>query len=310
MSATCKKKSILVMMSTYNGEKYIKQQIDSIMNQDVDAEVFLRIRDDGSTDTTCEIIEKLQYKYGKFIELHKGNNIGYNASFFELINSASGYDFYAISDQDDVWLKDKLKIAISRLMQKNKSTPLLYASTSWLVMDDLVPYGMTRQKKREFTIYNTLVQNICPGHTQVFNNTLLKKVQGRIDVKRIYVYDSWIANIAMLYGEILFDNEPHTYYRQHTGNQLGSGNGLVGQLASSRLKSDKGHGKKYREQICYFLQINEDEIIKQGYYNEVYKFVKSTSILARIIYCLKTKFYRQKFIETCAFRLAILLGKF
>ena len=174
---------VCVMMSTYNGEKYIEEQIRSIIKQKTDANVYIKIRDDGSTDGTCDIIEKLTVEYPNRIELQKGHNIGYNASFFRLLCEAEGYDYYAISDQDDVWLKDKLETAIYCLEQETeKDIPLLYASTSYLVRDDLVPYGTTRKQERPFAIYNTIIQNICPGHTQVMNNQLLNMVRDNLDV--------------------------------------------------------------------------------------------------------------------------------
>lgn len=304
------KPSILVMMSAYNGQKYIKEQIDSIMNQKVDAELKLIVRDDGSSDNTCSEIEKLKLDYPGRIELIKGENKGYNGSFFELINTAKDYDFYSFSDQDDVWIENKLQTAISMLTNENMSAPLLYASTSFLVEDDLVPYGTTRKKEREFSIYNTIIQNICPGHTQVMNTELLTLLKEKIDTKRVYVYDSWICNMAMLYGKIVFDNESHTYYRQHRANQLGYGKGRIGQLLTSIKHGDSGDGVKYRGQIKYFLEKNEKALIKQGLHKEINKFISSKSILQKIRYSFTGKLYRQKKIETIVFYLAVILGKF
>ena len=310
MEETNDKPSILVMMSTYNGEKYIREQIDSIMHQKVEADITLRIRDDGSQDDTCLEIEKLMTAYPGKIELIKGENKGYNASFFELINMASGYEFYSISDQDDVWLEDKLQVAIDKLSNANLSMPLLYASTSFLVEDNLLPYGTTRKREREFSIYNTIIQNICPGHTQVLNEALLKLIQGNVDAKRIYVYDSWICNIAMLYGKIVFDNDSHTYYRQHRANQLGYGKGWRGQLLTSMKHADSGDGTKYRNQVAYFLEKNQNELMKQGYYKEIYRFVNSNNIIKKVRYVLTGKLFRQKKMETIAFYIAVILGKF
>ena len=306
-----KDKKILVLMSTYNGEKYIEEQIRSIIKQKTDANVYIKIRDDGSTDGTCDIIEKLTVEYPNRIELQKGHNIGYNASFFRLLCEAEGYDYYAISDQDDVWLKDKLETAIYCLEQETeKDIPLLYASTSYLVRDDLVPYGTTRKQERPFAIYNTIIQNICPGHTQVMNNQLLNMVRDNLDVSRIYVYDSWIMNMAMLYGKILFDNESHTLYRQHSGNQLGSGRGAFGQLISSLKKTSTGDGRKYKEQIMYFVQKNGAELAKKGCFNELKRFIDADTLLKRLKYSLTGKLYRQKKQETFAFYLAVILGKY
>lgn len=303
-------KKVLVMMSTYNGEQFIKEQVESIIVQKTTAEVYLRIRDDGSTDKTCDVIFDLQKRYPGKIELIKGKNKGCNASFFELINSAEGYDYYSISDQDDVWMENKIQTAILFLEGEEKELPLLYASTSFLTGDDLIPYGTTRRQERVFSVYNTIIQNICPGHTQVMNDALLKKIQGEMDVTKVYVYDSWITNMAMLYGKVIFDNNSYTLYRQHTGNQMGSGKGVIGQLVASAKRSYAGDGHKYREQIEYFLEFNKEELERQGCYKEIYEFLSAKNIFKKLLYLCKGKLFRQRKIETIAFYAAWLCGRY
>lgn len=302
------KKKILVLMSTYNGEKYLSQQIDSILNQDCEHEIKLRIRDDGSSDNTVNIIKKYIAKYSGKIELKQGENIGSNASFFDLIHEASGFDYYSISDQDDVWLSNKIKVAIEWLEKENQEIPLLYASTSFLVHDDLKPYGTTRKKIREFSIFNTIIQNICPGHTQVYNNELLNLLKKDIDTKLVYVYDSWITNIAMLYGKILFNNESYTYYRQHKANVLGYGKGVIGRLATSFNHSRYGDGLKYRNQAKYFISLNKSQLIDKGVYDQLYRFARVKSNMLRLKLALKYCIYRQSKFESLAMYLGIMFG--
>ncbi len=304
------KKTILVMMSTYNGEKYLREQIDSILNQKTDYEVHLRIRDDGSKDGTCDVIEEYMANYPNKVEIIRGENLGYNGSFFSLIRGAEGYDYYSISDQDDVWLPDKLQIACDAIDNVKEDIPVLYASTSYLVLDDLVPYGTTRKKERDMAMYNTIIQNICPGHTQVMNNRLLAMLKADIDTSRIYVYDSWIQNVANLYGRIVFDNDSHTYYRQYEGNQLGSGVGKMGQLMTSVKRDKTDDGKKYRRQIEYFVEKNRIALEKLDLLNELERFVSSRTMTKRLKYCLFGKTYRQRKTETLLFRIAVLLGKY
>ena len=298
------------MMSTYNGEKHLRDQIDSILNQKTRHKVHLRIRDDGSKDRTCVIVEEYIRKNPDQVELIRGDNIGYNASFFTLIQAACGFDYYSISDQDDVWLKDKLQIACDAIDEVKEDIPVLYASSSYLVHDDLVPYGTTRKKEREMTMYNTIIQNICPGHTQVMNNRLLELLKVDIDTSRIYVYDSWIQNIANLYGMIVFDNEPHTYYRQYEGNQLGSGAGKFGQLIASVKRDKTNDGLKYRKQIEYFYELYGSELDKENVGEEIERFIGTKSIEKKIRYMFTGKLYRQKILETILFYVAIVLGKY
>ena len=303
-------KRILVMMSTYNGEKYLREQINSILNQKTSYEVHLRIRDDGSKDRTCEIVEECIDRHPDRVELIRGHNLGYNGSFFSLIQGARGYDYYSLSDQDDVWADNKLQIACDAIDRTGKGIPVLYASTSYLVHDDLNPYGITRQKERTMDLYNTIVQNICPGHTQVMNNCLIELLQREIDIDRIYVYDSWIANMANLYGVLLFDNDPHTYYRQYAGNQLGSGVGKIGQLIRSVTRNKNGDGLKYRKQIEYFFEYNYAKLSEGEYFYEIDRFVNAKTFSARLKYSLSGRLYRQSSMETVLLYLAIIFGRF
>ncbi len=304
------KKQILVMMSTYNGEKHLREQIDSILNQKTEHEVHLRIRDDGSKDQTCTLIEEYVAQHPSQIELIKGENKGYNGSFFYLIQNATGFDYYAISDQDDVWLPEKLQTACNAIDSVEDDIPLLYASTSFLVHDDLKPYGTTRKMVRTMSMYNTIIQNICPGHTQVMNNRLMELLRPELDVSRIYVYDSWIQNVANLYGKIMFDNESHTYYRQYEGNQLGSGAGRLAKLFTSVKRVGTNDGKKYRKQIEYFIENHQKQLERRNIYNELDRFVSSKKVLQRIAYVFSSKLYRQSKIESLAFFIAVLTGRY
>lgn len=303
---------VLVLMSTYNGEKYLEAQVESIINQKGVSEVNLFIRDDGSTDGSVDIIEQLHKKYLDKIMVEYGENIGYNASYFQLLKLTKelDYDFFSFSDQDDVWLPEKLYFAVKTLREGRQDIPKLYASTSYLVYDDLIPYGTTRKKRRPLHFYNCIIQDICPGHTEVFNPCLHRLMKEDFITERIYVYDSWLMNYARLYGEIHFDNRPHCYYRQHEKNELGYGKGKIGQILSSIKHGLKGDGKKYRTQIQYFYELNKEEIKKQSFEKEVLKLLKAKTLFNKIYFLFTSKLYRQSKIETLVFRLAVLIDIF
>ena len=303
-------KRILVLMSTYNGHAYLREQVLSILRQQCSAEVKLRIRDDGSTDDTCEQIMKLSATFPGRIELFRGENIGYNASFFALMEDAEGYDYYALSDQDDVWQPDKLQRALSFLEKEDASVPLLYACTSVVTDKKLKPIGETRKKKRDLTLYNTQIQNICPGHNQVMNRALLEIVQRPRDVSLIYVYDLWIANLAALYGVIRFDPTPRTLYRQHGNNELGSSGSTLGKLVKAGKRSLAGEGKKNQKQMAYFAEENRSALEQAGLYGAVQELLAADTFAKRARFAAHCPFYRQSRAETLAFRAAVLLGKY
>lgn len=297
---------ILVLLSSYNGEKYIEDQIISIMNQN--QFVDLLIRDDGSKDNTVAIIKKLQKKYHDRIKLIEGTNIGYIKSFFELIKIAQGYKYYSLSDQDDVWLPRKLDTAIEWLEKENQNIPLLYASSSYLVHDNLVPYGTTQKMITHLTFYNTIIQNFLPGHNQVMNQMLLNELKKDIDYSKIYVHDSWITNVAIIKGKVLFNNESFVYYRQHQSNEVGFGKGKIGWF-KERIKRIKN-----KDNLKYAIQINEfyktyKSYLNKDYLTELEFFIESNkTLLDRFKFICTTKLYRQSKMQTMLFKILYLTG--
>ena len=126
--------TICVMLSAYNGENYINEQIDSILSQQ-NVNVLLYIRDDGSTDKTWEIISHFTHTY-KNVRILKGENVGWEKSFLKLVDSAPNADLYAFSDQDDAWLPDKLERAYQTI-QNEKNSIVLYGSNVWVTDEKL-----------------------------------------------------------------------------------------------------------------------------------------------------------------------------
>ena len=117
---------VCVLISTYNGERFLEEQIASIIAQK-GVEVDILVRDDGSSDMTCSLLERWQ-KEGK-LKWYKGENLGFARSFMNLLKTASGYDYYAFCDQDDIWLEDKLQRAVAAL-EKIEDKVKLYCSNT------------------------------------------------------------------------------------------------------------------------------------------------------------------------------------
>lgn len=302
---------ILVLMSTYNGEKYLKDQVNSIFDQKGKYDVNLLIRDDGSIDKTVDIIKKLS-KSNKRIKYVIGKNIGCNASYFELFKIAIDIecDFIAISDQDDIWLNDKLLSAMQYLTKKDITKPVLYGSASYLVKNDLIPYGKTQTANKEISIYNTIIQNFFPGHSQVFNKVLLKYLIKDLDITNIYVYDSWITNVANNFGDLIFDNNPHTLYRMHENNVVGYSRSKMQWFKARIRRLINGDVLRQAKQIEYFIEVYKEDL-NEEFVIEMEKFLNSRStIFLRIQYLLHCKLYRQKKVETLYFKLLYLFGKY
>lgn len=297
---------IVVLMSTYNGEKYIKTQLDSILQQSVKPHVL--IRDDGSIDATVEIIEEY-INSGEDVELIRGENLGVKASFFELIKMAPEADYYAFADQDDYWLANKLERAIFLLEAEDSKSPLLYCSDTYLVDDDLQVIKREDRKPRP-SFGNALVENICTGCTAVFNRALLETVRNNMpNTERIVMHDWWLYLIAETYGKTVFDNEPQIYYRQHGNNEWG-------------IKTTKTQILKYRFRQLFarrgyiFRQLEElkcclgDLILSSEKTNMLNKVLQAeNSFVGRIKLLSDRRIYKGLPDDDRVYRMAMLVGK-
>lgn len=297
---------IAVLLSSYNGEKYIVEQIESILNQQLkNALLHIYVRDDGSTDRTVELVKNMA-EADERIHIRCGQNIGSNASYFTLIHEVSGYDFYAFSDQDDVWDEDKIQTAVDQLMASGKRC-VLYGSPSRLTNEALEPYGLTQTMRRPITLYNSLIQNFLPGHSQVMDDALLKVLAKINNYEGIHVYDSFITNMAVIHGSVLFDNTPHTRYRQHQNNQIGFGDQGSGWIINRLKRIKKNESHLYARQIA-FIRNGQDAYLSPDEKNEIDQFLSEGGFLTRLGYVLRSKLFRQRKLETLAFKLLYLLG--
>ena len=227
---------VKVLMSTYNGQKYLREQLDSILNQE-GIEVSILIRDDGSQDGTIEILSEYAEKYPN-IELIEGDNLGFAQSFMGLIYKANEYsdiDYFAFSDQDDVWQPAKLSSAVRMLEKMNNSRMRLYFSNTMAVDENLTPLFKTHtQSTLRLDKAASLVRYFILGCTMVFDKNLVEFVSKHKPVYQVLMHDLWIHQTCAFFGEIVYDDEPRILYRQHSSNAAGVGFSKVKRI--SRLK--------------------------------------------------------------------------
>ncbi len=218
---------IAVLMSTYNGEKYLRKQIESVLSQKLndDCKLTLFIRDDGSVDQTRDIIESYARQYENVICVPYSNPIhkGIKDSFMFLLKTAEeeGYDYYAFSDQDDVWMEDKLAAGIDRLKSSSNKKGALYYSARIIVNEELHIIGDEHIRYygdfTEILLWGTK----AAGNTMLFNHELAKYAllyPSKVDSN----HDEWVYRLAKCLGsDICFDEIAHIYYRQHADNIAG-----------------------------------------------------------------------------------------
>lgn len=229
--------SVAVLMSTYNGEKYIREQIESVLSQK-DVNINLIIRDDGSTDNTISIIK--DYLANDNVSFYSGDNLKPAKSFLTMINNVGKFDFYALCDQDDVWDVDKIIVAINKIKQKenNRNVPLLYYSNLRIVDQNLVFFRNSHLKPLiHSNKYKCICEPVVTGCTAVFNYELCSLLKYGVP-NYCSMHDTWIYMVASLFGETIYDFEPHINYRQHSNNVIGT------QLKPSKIKKIKDSFKR------------------------------------------------------------------
>jgi rhamnosyltransferase len=211
-------KTVTVLLSTYYGEKYLQEQLDSLINQ-CSIRINIIVRDDGSKDLTTYILT--QYEAKGILSWYQGENIGSTNSFMDLIYNAPESDYYALCDQDDVWDSDKLKVAVDYLEEVDKEKAALYSCNTRLV-DANLNFLKIENKKPLLTFGSSLVKNYATGCTIVFNRKLLELIK-IYKPRKISDHDWWINNVCLATGGVsIFDNKAHIMYRQHGKNVIGS----------------------------------------------------------------------------------------
>lgn len=259
---------VCVLLSTYNGEKFLEELLNSVINQN-GVEVILFARDDGSSDKTKEILLnfKNNHLYNNII-YEFGENLGFSKSFSCLIKNAPKADYYACCDQDDVWLPNKLKNAVEEIEKaKNKnqkSIPILFHTNCIIVDENLNEithkshehYSRNTDKRFEESLLMTMIN----GCTAVFNNEL-RELYCHIPPEKIFAHDYTLCTLASAFGQVVFSENSQILYRQH-------GNNLYGFYKSS-LRNLLRTFKNFFKHELKHLRYNEALIYKDIFYNQL-----------------------------------------
>jgi rhamnosyltransferase len=254
-------KRVLVMMSTYNGAKFVKEQIESILHQN-NVDVQLLIRDDGSNDQTVDIVRVYLTVYHN-IELVVGTNIGCKKSFYQLLEIAcekyTDCDYYAFADQDDVWLLDKLYVGVVQLAASQSVYKLYFCNVQ------AVDCALSPLAGSETPIQNNLIANIIAsqvqGCTMIFNYQVAEMAArlcsqvNALPMSLLPYHDGWIALLCHALGAtVIYDETPHMYYRIHGQNVVGVNCGNVHRIISRIKRHISGNcSKSNRCKLVYTL---------------------------------------------------------
>ncbi len=264
-----------IVMATYNGEKYVKEQINSII-ENTYTNWRLLICDDGSSDSTLPIVDEYVRKYKGKIFLHKNEkNKGVTINFLEGMKRISSFDdnvcgdeYYMFCDQDDVWLNDKIEKTLNlvkKCEKKYTSKVPVAAFTDVLVVDENLNeisssfFKSNGLNPSKIKINQIMMENKFIGCSVMFNGSLMEKI--KIIPQKARFHDWWVACIAATFGHICYLDEPTIKYRQHGGNVVGnkSFNDYV-KKSLLTLKVQKEALNKTIIQAREFYDIYENEI--------------------------------------------------
>lgn len=261
-----KTNKLAILLATYNGEKFVDEQIDSLLKQTYqDWELF--IHDDGSKDNTGSVIKQYSEKYPEKIHVLEGPATGgAKSNFFYLMHNVDA-PYVMFCDQDDVWLENKVELTMAAMKRAEKENgtdvPILVFSDLMVVDRDLNTIAESMNKYqtldcRKTSFRDLMIQNIITGCTVMINNKLLEISSKAVDYDKIIMHDWWCGLAAAYYGKIVYLNKSTIRYRQHGDNSVGAkkvfsaGNIMKVIRSGDEVKKSL---KMTRDQVAEFIRV-------------------------------------------------------
>lgn len=302
---------IAILLCTYQGEKYLASQLDSFAAQSY-ADWTVAVSDDGSVDGTRKMLAEYRLKWGASkLNVYEGPRRGFVGNFMSLTcNTQVQADFYAFSDQDDIWHTDKLQHAVDWLKTVPSAIPALYCTRTQLVNEENEPIGFSPLFERKPAFENALAQNIAGGNTMVFNDAarrLLLQAGPAVDVA---AHDWWVYLVVTACGgTVHYDPRPSLRYRQHTSNLIGANRGLLARLTRVRMLF-KGHLKDWNARNIEALGHLRHQMTPENAQRlDQFISARRSGLLKRINRFRSTGIYRQTALGNLGMIVAVIFNK-
>jgi glycosyltransferase involved in cell wall biosynthesis len=306
---------VAILLCTYQGEEFLSEQLDSFVAQ---THVNWRVwaSDAGSNDDTYSILRTYQKRWGdEKLTILRGPGGGPTRNFMSLVHNATiQADYYAFSDQDDIWEADKLQRAIAKLERNvdphRPDNPALYCSRTRYVDADNHDLGLSQRFRRPPSFANALMQNIAGGNTMVFNHSacqLLRSVPADTD---IVIHDWWVyLAVTACGGMVIYDDYPSLRYRQHSGNLIGMNSNWAARRSRIRqLFEGRFHG--WSDQNIAALQHLSGRLTEQNRkVLALYDRARRSWLVPRLAYLAQAKLYRQTALGNLGVVLAAVFNK-
>lgn len=271
---------VCILLSTYNGEKYLEEQLQSLIAQE-GVDIHILVRDDGSIDNTTTILDHWQER--KLLTWYTGENLRPEKSFMHLLFNAPQTDYYAFCDQDDVWLPQKLQ----KTLQKMKEVEERYPDRPVIVHTDMyIVDGHLNKIHPSFWKYSRLrpdilntyfylaICNGTNGCTMLLNNKAREVIREHYFIQNLLLHDVLCSLIVSAHGGVIeYVNEPTMLYRQHEANVVGAK--LISTSAfSQKLLALNKIISENKERLCILNQIKKINGFSYWYYKLKYLLIR------------------------------------
>jgi glycosyltransferase involved in cell wall biosynthesis len=303
--------SVAILLCSLNGENYLRDQLNFIASQSYTA-WKLYVSDDGSTDKTLDIVQNYQKAWGKErLQIIKGPGQGFQKNFISIIaNKKIHADFYMLSDQDDVWLPNKISRAISHLKKQDLNIPQLYCGRTTYVSKNLRFIQESQLFDKPPSFRNALVQSIAGGNTMAFNQKLKETVMlfAQVDVVS---HDWWLYILCELSGgRTYYDPTSSILYRQHERSLIGGNTSLSAKIKRGFMIL-KGSFRSYNDRHLEALQTVSLRLASPKNIHIIDRFYhdRDKGLLARFQMIRNLGLYRQTWEGQMALYLSAMLHK-
>jgi len=298
-------------LSAYNGERFLEEQLDSLVRQ-THSEWVLFWRDDGSSDAALAILQRFETLAGKgksrFVAGSGG--LGATGSYLTLLASAlrEQFQYFAFADQDDVWFEDKIARGLAALADVAPDLPALYCARQELVDEQLSYLRKSPDFARDAGFPSALTQNVATGCTIIMNRAAAEVVLS-IRAPRSTLHDWWCyITVSAAGGRIIGDSSTVLYYRQHAGNLIGSPPGTLRRGMAALRRGPRPFMAMFREHVAA-LQAHSDLLSERARADlAVISNALAGDLLDKLRALSLPGFHRQTWLEDLVFWTWFLLG--
>jgi len=301
-------------MAVFNGAPYLREQLASIAGQS-HTQWHLLVSDDGSTDGSGDILGQAACGTPN-MSCMTGPGQGGTANFMSLLCAAPdhgpGASWIAFSDQDDVWLPDRLARGIAALQAQDPAVPGLWCSRTWITNEKLVTRSLSAARPRPLGFRNALVQNVASGNTILLNAAAARLATAAArETTCPVVHDWWVYQLVSGAGGVLIhDDMPSLLYRQHRVNQIGANMGHLARIRRIGMLLS-GHFRDWNETNLAALRCSAHRLTDENRaLLEDFAQVRDHRLARRMAGLRHLALYRQSSVSTAALWLAAALRRF